>query len=86
MKMDTVVTLTQVDQDRKIFVGALGFGNQTVFATVNDALTHLFITNPLNSTITIKKTSDDFAWITIEQPDETVYYELCIVKPLHYET
>ncbi len=81
-----VVTLTQVNEKREISLNSFGFMNQTIFATVDDALYHLFITNPINSTISIKKTSDDFAWITIEYPTENKnkYFELHIVEPLSF--
>lgn len=83
--MNSVVTLTEVEENRNTHINSFGFLNQMIFEQINDALYHLFLTNPIDSIMTLKKTSDDFAWITIEHKEETKYYELRIVKPLHYE-
>lgn len=82
-----VVTLTQVNEKREIILNSFGFMNQMIFATVDDVLHHIFITNPINSTISIKKTSSDkFAWITIKYPteNENKYFKLDIVEPLSF--
>lgn len=81
-----VVTLTQVNEKRETHLNSFGFINQTIFATVDDALRHLFIANPIYSTVSIKKTSNDCAWITVEYPteEENTYFELRTVEPLSY--
>lgn len=82
-----VVKLTQVNEKREVHLNDFGLINQMIFATVSDALYHIFITNPENSTISINKTSDKFAWITIESSteNENEYFELHIVEPLSFD-
>ena len=83
--MGKIVTLTRVDKDRKTYLNSFGLIDQMVFVSVSDALYHIFITNPLDSTISIHRTSDDFAWITVVYSnEENRYYELRVVKPLSF--
>ncbi len=83
--MNNVVILTEVEENHNTHINPFGFLNQIIFEQISDALYYLFLTNPIDSTMTLKKTSDDFTWITIEHKGETKYYELHVVKPLHYE-
>lgn len=80
-----IVTLTEIDKDKKVVITPMGTLNQMTFARVSDALQHLFIKTKADSTITIKRTSENFAWVTVEKPNIIMYYELQTIEPIHYE-
>ena len=63
-----------------------GVTNQWTFQDITDALYYIYITSPLNSEITLKKTSDGDGLITIkEEFGGTSYYGIKTVEALHYE-
>ena len=82
--MDKAVLLTKVDYDKKVVLNSFGLMNQSVLASVKDAIYHLLITNPIGCEITLTRSSEDFTWVTIKDHEEVSYYEIREVKPLTY--
>lgn len=83
--MDKVVILTKVDHDKKVVLDCFGLMNQSVLASVKDAIYQLLITNPIGCEITLTRSSEDFTWVTIKDQEENRYYEIREVKPLKYD-
>lgn len=84
--MKTVTILTQKDENFCDSIGMFGATSQSTFQDITDALYYIYITSPLNSVITLKKTSDGDGLITIkEEFGGTSYYGMKTVEPLHYE-